>query len=238
MRCVRWLCLLFAGLAQAEVVLDRTRFIHPASLRATSVLLTNEAYSPRLVQVWIDAGDARRPPEDSEVPFTLTPPIQRIDAQKGAAVRLFFHPTQARHLPTDRESVFWLNVLSIRPVVSGNAVHMAFRTRVKLFLRPPSLPGPVGQAPAQLQWRLLGKPATALQVRNPSAYYVTLQRVRLRAEGREYRNDDPPMLAPNASVTLPLGSAHHVELGPSGLAFTTLDDHGAVQHHSASVLLD
>ena len=83
---------LVAHSAGADIVLDRTRLIYLASERDMSITLSNLADSPRLVQAWIDAGDAQVPPEYSDVPFTVTPPIVRIDPGKGHALRIAVQP--------------------------------------------------------------------------------------------------------------------------------------------------
>ncbi|TFY94220.1 molecular chaperone [Pseudomonas nabeulensis] len=220
-------CLLIVGHAHAEVVLDRTRTVILTSAREATVQLTNEADSPRVIKLWIDAGDPQQPPEFADVPFTLPTPIKRIDAKKGLALRLIFHPDQAQHLATDRETVYWLNVLSVRPTVAGNAVHLAFRTRIKLFVRPESLPGRAEDAPGELRWRVVDGD---LEVHNPSAYHVTLSSVAFNAR----RNDDPPMLAPYGTTVIPLKTSSD----GTGLRFSSIDDHGTIQQHQVQGPLD
>lgn len=215
--------------ARAEIVIDRTRLIYPAASGQVTLNLTNQANSPRLVQVWIDAGDPQVRPEYSDVPFTVTPPILRMDAGQGQALRVVYHGEPAS---ADVEQVYWLNVLGIRPATdASHALQLAFRSRIKLFLRAPLLPGQAQEAAQGLRWRLLK--GNALQVHNPSAYHVSLASVVLDADGRQYRNDDPPMLAPRSTATVTLH-------GPSGsgasgalVQFTTLDDHGNTRTHEA-----
>lgn len=215
---------LVARSAGADIVLDRTRLIYLASERDVSITLTNQADSPRLVQAWIDAGDAQVLPEDSDVPFTVTPPILRIDPGKGHALRIAVQPPQA--LAT--ETLYWLNVLSIRPSPAeqtGNTLQWAFRTRIKVFLR--SVQRPDGDQPS-LRWRVK---AARLEVHNPSAYHVTLSRVTLRVDGREYRSDTPPMIAPYATLTVPLNDSRMTPTGQATVGFSLLDDHGITRDY-------
>ena len=141
---------------QGEIVIDRTRVIYPVTARTVVVNLHNEADGPRLVQAWIDDGDAMAAPENSDVPFTITPPIARMNAGTGRALRIMHDQTPKQ--VADRESVYWLNVLAIRPSVEAsdetNALQFAFRTRIKLFLRPAQLPGKVQDVVHALQWCL------------------------------------------------------------------------------------
>jgi len=216
-------CLVAQG-AGADIVLDRTRLIYLASERDVSITLTNRADSPRLVQAWIDAGDAQLPPEESDVPFTVTPPIVRIDPGKGHALRIAVEPPPA--LAT--ETVYWLNVLSIRPspaAQTGNALQWAFRTRIKVFLRTAQRPD--GDQPS-LRWRLT---TSRLEVHNPSAYHVTLSRVALSVDGREYRSDTPPMVAPYATQAVPLNAALNTPTGQATVRFSLLDDHGITRDY-------
>lgn len=216
----------------AEIVIDRTRIIYPAIAGQVTVNLTNEADSPRLVQVWIDAGDALVRPEDSDVPFTVTPPILRMDAGQGQALRVAYHPDQAQPGTHDREQVYWLNVLGIRPVTDApHTLQFAFRSRIKLFLRQPLLPGRAEEAAQGLRWRLI-KDLT-LQVRNPSAYHVSLSSVVLSVDKAQYRSDDPPMVAPGAIAIVPLHGASGSEADGRRVQFTTLDDQGNTRSHEA-----
>jgi len=222
-------CLLVGPSALAEVVIDRTRVVYPQQAREVTLGLSSEAPGPRLVQVWVDAGDATAAPESSEVPFLVVPPLLRMEAGAGQALRLIHTPEPGHSRPIT-ESLYWLNVLVIRPTQpasESNHLSLAFRTRIKVFLRPDHLPGASADAPAALRWAWQGR---TLHVRNPGDYYVTLSSVVLNREGRTWRNDLAPMLAPRASAILELTDA-----GParqSGDQFTTLDDNGATQTHS------
>ncbi|TFY87549.1 molecular chaperone [Pseudomonas kairouanensis] len=221
------LCCLLACNAMADVVIDRTRILYPAASREVSVQLTNPADTPRLVQVWIDNGDARLPPEYSDVPFSVTPPMLRLEPGKGKALRVAFHPAQGQGMATDQESVYWLNVLSIRPTPSGNHLNLAFRTRIKLFLRPEALP--TSRTP--LQWRVLSHSPLQLEARNESVYHVTLSQVAWRVAGVDYRNDDPPMIPPKTTLVLPLQGQSAHPAGTGVLRFIVLDDHAIARHY-------
>jgi chaperone protein EcpD len=217
------LCLA-TGTASGDIVIDRTRIIYLATEREVSVTLNNRADSPRLVQAWIDAGNPQVAPEYSDVPFTLTPPIFRIEPGRGQALRIISQSTAK--LAT--ESVFWLNVLSIRPspdAAQGNTLQWAFRTRIKLFLRPTHCPEPA------LQWRLISTAPVLLQVYNPSLCHVTLSRVVLTGAGHEYRNDDPPMVAPATTQRVALSNPQVPLNGSATLRFSLLDDYAIAREY-------
>lgn len=87
-----------------------------------------------LMQAWIDDGDTSLPPEKIQVPFMLTPPVAKIGANSGQQVKIM-----PNKLPTNKESIFYLNVLDIPPnspeQEGKNALKFAMQNRIKLFYR-------------------------------------------------------------------------------------------------------
>lgn len=151
----RYLGLLLAVLLPGEpatvdagVIINGTRHIYPERQAEITIQLTNEdGAAPRLVQAWVEPADRRTGPEDSHVPFSLSPPVFRIEAGKGHAMRLVY---SREPLPEDRETLFWLNVLEVPPRFhplptlgdeQANQLRFAFRIRTKVFFRPDRLPG-------------------------------------------------------------------------------------------------
>lgn len=225
----------YMAMAQAEIVIDRTRLVYAATARGVTLNLRNEADSPRLVQVWIDEGDPLVTPELSDVPFTVTPPILRMEAGKAHALRVIYHPVPRPAMVDPQEGVYWLNVLGIRPTdAASHQLQLAFRTRIKLFLRPTALPGRVEDAVAALQWQLADD-RPVLRVRNASAFHVTLSSVVLSLEGVEYRHENPPMLAPRSTVELMMTGWVIPWRGTPTLRFTTLDDYGATHERTLRI---
>ncbi len=235
-RAMTWMTALLAGAlalpASAAVTLQGTRIVHDAAKgRDVTVRATNGNDKAAMVQVWIDDGDSHARPESVRTPFRLTPADPRLlQAHQGQAYRVTYAPRPSEApLPTDRESVFYFNLLDIPPKptdASGkNLLQFAVRTRVKLFHRPAGLPGKPGDAARQLQWRAQGG---ALQVSNPSAYHVTLSTLTL-ADGRKVEGS---MIAPGADIRLPLPTGAAM---PSSVAFQWLDDYGTPRDAAAAV---
>lgn len=222
---------LTATTVNAAVVLSGTRVIYPAQEREVTLKLTNEGQTPVLVQAWIDAGDPNATPDQVKVPFTLTPPLFRLDPHKGQTLRMIY--TQDP-IPQDRESLFWLNALEVPPRTadspSANALKLAIRSRIKVFLRPAGLSGKVNEAASQVQWRFVRKPAGeyVLAARNPTPYHVTFSRVSATAGGKTYTNEEGFMVAPHATIEVNIGHAAAVgnEI-PSAVRYTTVNDYGA-----------
>lgn len=195
--------------ANASVIVGGTRVVYRAADKEVTLKLTNEGQSPALTQAWVDAGTATPTPTSIEVPFTITPPIARIDPGKGQTLRILY---TGEPLPQDKESLFWLNVLEIPPKPSAdeagvNSLQMAFRSRFKLFFRPAGLPGSATEAPAALRWELGsrdGKPV--LLAHNPTPYHVSPVSVEVIAGEHLAKATDPDMIAPGATATFHLDS--------------------------------
>ncbi|XFC37652.1 molecular chaperone [Stenotrophomonas indicatrix] len=224
--------LLASHASSAAVTLQGTRIVHDAGKgRDITVKASNGGDQPAMVQVWIDAGDSQARPENVRTPFRLTPADPRLlQAHQGQAYRITYAPRPSEAaLPTDRESVFYFNLLDIPPKPSDatgkNLLQFAVRTRVKLFHRPAGLPGNARDAATQLQWRAHDG---ALQVSNPTAYHVTLSTLTL-PDGRKV---DADMIAPGAQVRLPLPSGAST---PAQIGFQWLDDYGTPRDAQANV---
>lgn len=225
-------CCLTAS-AVASVTIGGTRVVYPLDQREVTVKLDNDSHTPSLVQVWIDDGDAEAKPGDAKVPFVITPPIFRMDPKKAQTLRIMY---SGEALPTDRESVYWLNVLDIPPKqadAASNSLQLAYRTRIKVFARPASLPGKPEEAPAQLTWRLTDLPdddpgrgpGPALSVSNPTPYYVSFSEVAVESGGRTYHNELGGMVAPRASTRLPIDAMNGVA-SDAKVHYTAISDYG------------
>ncbi len=229
--------LLLAGEAAASIVIAGTRVVYDASDSEVTVKLTNVGEVPELVQTWIDAGDPKTTPSTSNVPFTVTPPVVRIDAQKSQALRIIY---TGEPLPADRETVFWLNVLEIPPKDSAsgdspNQLQLAFRARIKLFFRPGGLDGDAARAPSLVRWHLVVRDGrTALEARNPGPYAVSITDVEVIDGTRSARFDEGDMLLPGETRLLPLtGDA---PASPSAqVRFHTLNDYGGAVEGQAGL---
>ncbi|WMD18511.1 fimbria/pilus periplasmic chaperone [Achromobacter seleniivolatilans] len=193
--------------AHASVVIAGTRVIYNAQEREITIKLTNEGKAPALTQVWIDKGDPAAAPASINVPFTVTPPVTRIDPAKGQTLRILY---TGEALPQDVESVFWLNVLEIPPKQSANEadankLQLAFRSRIKLFFRPAALKGSPQEAPAQITWRIVqsGK-SLSVEARNPTPYHVSFARMEVTSAGKTAKFDDGGMVRPGETKTFPL----------------------------------
>lgn len=230
--------------AWADVVIDTTRVIYPASQREVTVKLSNdEKTQPRMMQVWIDDGHVDKTPDQIQVPFQLTPPMFRLDAGKSQALRLMYthEDYQGKPLPTDKESLFWLNVLSVPPKPANqkgeNVLQFAIRSRIKFFFRPEGLAGRPEHAASLLTWKSVSEGnEQALEVHNPSAYHISFSRMVLAVGGKEFPSDAPPMLPPGSTVRYVVKGLNHPPPATAVVHFSAVDDYGSAKDYTAKLV--
>ncbi|WDD90544.1 fimbria/pilus periplasmic chaperone (plasmid) [Burkholderia sp. FERM BP-3421] len=224
--CIAWFSQL-ATPADASVVIGGTRVIYGASESEVTLKLSNAGQAPALVQSWVDTGDVHSAPSTIKVPFTVTPPIARIDPSKSQTLRIVY---TGEPMPQDRESVFWLNVLEVPPKPSAadadmNRVQLAFRSRIKVFYRPDTLRARP-RMPAQLTWRLTqvdGKPA--IEAHNPTPFHVSLTAISVQLGDRSAAFDDGGMVGPGETRAFPL-KGDVPDAAGARVHYTSLNDYG------------
>lgn len=219
-----------AQVAEAGVIVDATRVVYAAGKREVSVGIRNAGDQPSLVQIWVENGSSDAGPREANAPFALTPPLFRLDPAKAQTLRLVY---TGQPLPTDRETVFWLNVLDVPPRISDaaavpNRLEMAFRHRLKLFFRPRSLPGDPGDAAAAVVWRLVhGGGKLLLEARNPTPFHVSFARAEVSGGGAT-SSAETDMVAPFASRQFSLSEPSGRLTSPVTVTYAFIDDFGAV----------
>ncbi|MEB6336724.1 fimbrial biogenesis chaperone [Serratia rhizosphaerae] len=181
---------------QAGVIIGGTRVVYDGGKKESSLSISNPDKVPYLVQSWIDAG------EDSAVkaPFIITPPLFRLDDGQNNILRIV---RAGGALPDDKESLYWLNIKSIPSAPKqDNTLQIAVKTRIKLIYRPRGLEGSLNDAAQKVTWQRNGN---ALQVSNPSPYYLTFFNVKVNGVAVK----DATMVAPRSSArfTLPSGNS-------------------------------
>ena len=231
--------LLFPSQAQANVIIAGTRVIFPAQDGEVTVRLSNDNTVPALVEAWVDDGDPHSTPDKVHTPFLITPPLFRMDPHQDQDLRIL---ATSPNLPSDRESIFWLNVLEIPPKPTGeqfkgkNLLQVAIRSRLKLFYRPANLPGDANKAPSELTWKVVsdGK-GYALEAHNPTPYHITVTQTTVQVGGKPY-NTEAGMVDPFGTLRL----AFKLTLPQAPAASTVvnydiLNDYGAVATFKGTV---
>ena len=232
------LCL-FAASANASVVIGGTRVVFHARQGEATLRLSNTSDRPALVEAWIDTGDVKSTPDSVNTPFLITPPLFRIEANKDQNLRILY-VSGSQSPPSDRESLFWLNVLEIPPKPTGaaadrNTLQFAIRSRLKLFYRPANLPGDPLKAPDQLTFKAASDAhGTALEIHNPTPYYITISKLSLGADNKPLDGAEG-MVTPFGDLHLPLKGVTHAPVAGTPVVFTTINDFGAGDPHKEVV---
>jgi chaperone protein EcpD len=217
----------------ASVVVSGTRVIYSLAEKEQTVRLTNDGKEPSLVQIWIDDGDVKATPNTAKAPFLVSPPISRIDPSKGQSIRLIY---TGEAVPQDIESVYYFNLLEIPPKPSADEVseqflQFAFRTRIKLFLRPPDLEGLAEESAEKVMWSVAQRDSGwEVVATNPTPYHVTLIKVELKSvEGAVIASDTVGgMIDPRGTMTFkPKGVAGSSSWWKT-LEYRFVNDHGGV----------
>lgn len=222
--------------ASADIVISGTRIVYPQSQKDVVVSLDNRGKKPLLVQAWLDDGRDETNPQELKLPFIITPPVSRIDPQKGQSVRIAYLGGQ---LPQDRESLFWFNVLEIPPKSkpkegeSPNQLLLAFRTRIKLFFRPEGLKGTPGEAAAKVTWSQQKQDSGwSLVARNDSPYNVSVANVTLKSAGKTYQVDHKSILPFSTQTMQVKGLSNHAA---GSVVYETINDNGGSDSFEANV---
>jgi chaperone protein EcpD len=226
--------------AHASVVIGGTRVVFPAQQGEVTVRLSNDGNKPALVEAWIDDGDPKSTPDSVRTPFLITPPLFRMEPRKDQSLRILYVQGD-KPLPTDRESLFWLNVLEIPPKPAGpqyagkNYLQFAIRSRLKLFYRPAKLPGDSIKAPDQLTFKAAGLGQSAeLVAHNPTPYYITIVGLSLGSAGHPVLAA-PGMVAPFGDLQLTLKDVAHAPAAGTPVVFMTINDYGADDTHQGVI---
>lgn len=230
---------MFVAVAQqtcASVVIASTRVIYPAGDREVTIRLTNKGNTPVLVQAWLDNGEMAELPTKIAVPFILTPPIFRMEPDKGQALRLRY---TGEPLAKDKETMFWLNVLEVPPkdkaAAEANAVRMVIRTRIKVLFRPEALPGKAKTAPAKLTWSIVRHGnGYALKASNATPYFVNLGAVSLNIADRHF-DAGQGYVAPYGAEYFPIKAMTSVQGVSAEVEYNSLDDRGESKENKKEI---
>lgn len=208
-----WLIFSFTVQAAGGIGLGATRVIYPADAKQTSLSITNSDKTERyLVNSWVENNLGAK-----DKSFIVTPPLFVSEPKSENTLRIIY---VGQPLPTDRESIFWMNVKAIpsvdkNSVENRNVLQLAIMSRIKLFVRPKNLPMKPEDVLKQLRFTRSG---AHLSIHNPSPYYVSTVNLKIG-------NDKLPntMVAPKSVAQVAVAT------GMQGkITFQTVNDYGAV----------
>ncbi|CCJ90523.1 molecular chaperone [Cronobacter turicensis] len=163
----------WSGIATAALTLNADRLVYNEKDGDASVTVHSNEERAYLIQSWLDAGDST---VKKDLPFVVTPPLFRLAPKSDNVIRVVY---LGNGLPTDRESLFWLDVkgvpgLSDEEAKVENRMVLAINNRIKFFFRPAGLKGDPGEGVKNAHWSHSGNNLT---VENSSPYYLVLSKI-------------------------------------------------------------
>lgn len=202
------------------IAVGATRVVYNADSREASLAVINHSGAQYfLIQAWVDDSTGNK-----KVPFTITPPLFRLNANKENKLRII---KTGEGLSGDRESVYWVNVKAIPAAPEGNGsntLQLAVKTRIKLFYRPKGLPGTAAESPKKLEWSQQGN---QLIVKNPTAYSVSFNS--LSVDGKDIKSMQVALPLAETRFELPAGHATKV-------TFRCINDFGGLTEQMDSAV--
>lgn len=235
------LCFLFVFSFAADadsrnqgLMLDQTRLIFNSTSKTESITLRNASDQIWLIRSWVSSYSDEKIKTDD---FVITPPIFRLDAQSDVQLRVNF--VGQRNLPTDRESVYRINVLAIPPknetatsgtdVDNTGQIQFAINTQIKLFYRPVGIFNNSKILSAQKNLSF-SSTADGLTVHNDSPYYMTLYSLTAGGTKIPFDNFDS-MIAPFGQLTLKTKKMTRGE----NVSYTIVNDYGGMDSFSSVI---
>ncbi|EKT60973.1 molecular chaperone [Providencia sneebia] len=172
-------CLTFVSsftYASGGISFSYTRIIFDEDKGAASLIIRNHGDGVYLINSGI-AGDQEL---KSNAPFTVIPPIFRLDANSNNTIRIIKSKSEST-LPIDRESIFYFHSTAIPGSSTkesdnniedtGAQLSIAMRTILKVIYRPARLKGKVEDTYGLLTFK---NDNGFLKINNPTPYYQTL----------------------------------------------------------------
>ncbi|HAX9584597.1 TPA: fimbrial chaperone [Escherichia coli] len=195
---VSLLSLVMSSQAMAAFVLNGTRFIYEEGKKNTSFEVTNQSTETYGGQVWIDNTNQ----SNSQVYMVPAPPFFKVAPKEKQIVRIMKTDST---LPTNRESLFWLNVQEIPPKpknTEGGSLAVAINTKVKLIYRPKSLVE--GRKGAEKAMQIVYRNGETY-LSNPTPYYFAVTAVKVNGQNVKLKDavlNNIAQLAPESEVAL------------------------------------
>lgn len=218
------LSLALCGQAMAAFTLSGTRFIYEEGKRNISFDVTNTSDNTYGGQVWLDNES-----QASGVYMVPTPPFFKLAPKQKQIVRIA-KTDGGNPLPTDRESLFWLNVQEIppKPEKSDEAVlSIALSTRVKLIYRPKSLVQ--GRKGAEKKVEVLQKGGTSY-LKNPTPYYFAITKVKVN--GQNIRLSKEEDMAVSVLAPFSEQKVKGIPAGAKSVSIEAINDWGGAETYT------
>ncbi|AHM73341.1 fimbrial biogenesis chaperone [Yersinia hibernica] len=217
--------------ASAGLVAASTRMIYQPESRERTLMLANTNDYPVVVQTWVDDGDVDSTPDQAKAPFMVLPAVFKMQPGAAQGLRII---NKGDNLPSDRESVYWLNLYEIPPKSRRNTdayaqVAMAMNTQMKIFYRPAGLTPQPAEAMKKVSFTLNKQNKEyVLTAHNPTPYHVSFGQIQLKNRQQSYTiaQEMNMMLAPFAERQYQFEHSPTSLSGEQTLDYVYFDDAG------------
>lgn len=197
-------------LSHASVVLLGTRVIYPEGKKFVNLNFSSSDHVPSIIDLWVSKS-AVSSSKNSDAPFVVTPSIFRIDPNTGQSVKLIYTEDK---LPSDRESVFYLNFLQLPATDKDiNKLIITYKSTVKIFYRPSDLKQNIDDVSSFLAMDLSKLSSGGITISNNSEFHVTLSNITLEQNGKKILSlpsDDLGMIAPFSHLQVKVHPIHNI----------------------------
>ncbi|WP_288440947.1 molecular chaperone [uncultured Pseudomonas sp.] len=207
----------------ASVILNGTRIVFPSQSNQKTLQFSNPDSNPNLVQVWVSKSENNSSIENADVSFIPSPQVFKIESGSGQIVRLSY---VGDNLPTDRESIFYLNFSQIPSLTTSsqdsNKLVLLFTSRVKLFYRPKEIQGAIDKLASSLQFRL--SKDNNIIISNTSGFYVTIRKAEVIQGNRHFTFISDQMINPKSTTNWKL--ENRIDESSTKIRLVMINDYG------------
>ncbi|CAE6962058.1 Pilus assembly protein PapD [Vibrio sp. B1FIG11] len=209
--------------AAQGVYLGSTRVVYDSGYKSTSLTVASlEKKRSWLMRSWVNDGESK----NKSNRFIITPPLHLL--RPGGEFSLRINLIDKEGLPSDRESIFYINVMQIprqSTLGDGNKLHggvdFSITHTIKMFFRPSGLNNEFDVEKAQKGLDIVRQNGTNY-LYNTSPYYISLKFIKIGGKDIPIENT---MLKPFTGKT-PLPKEHNLDT--SELNYGVIDDLGGV----------
>lgn len=185
--------------------INAMRLIYPEGKKDISTTVRNTTND---VVYLVQAGMSRAQKSMVSAPFTVTPPLFRLEPNSVNSIRIALNTTD---LPRDKESVFYLHTSALPASKKTNndqlsndiptSIQFAVGNIIKVFYRPANLLTTPEEAQKNLKFLATG---SGLKAINDSPYYVSLSGLKVGGRKVSLNTPDELMIPPFGSHVYPV----------------------------------
>lgn len=222
------MAVLIPSVGWCSVVLNSTRVVLNNGGKETNLRINNDNPYPVLVQSWIEDRQNNNSKIESSKYFIVTPPVYKMEQGTSQIIRVI---KRTNVLPSNKESIFWLNVLEVPPSIPGedtsNALRLAFKTRIKVFYRPQGITSPTDEYLHEAITCSKSRSENGseeLECENSSPYHLSFSSAKIKtSRGLKDITDKTLMIAPFSKSRVGLEGYDSA----SSFVYALINDYGA-----------